>query len=99
MNFQSSNHFSAKQAATDMTSVKIAPSMQQYPVSSNSVPRMSISTLSSSFAMDLSLHSGMILLCFGSMGDYGQWKKWILITATLVCWARQFGFLGFKDPS
>jgi MFS-type transporter involved in bile tolerance (Atg22 family) len=33
------------------------------------------------------------------MGDYGHWKKWILITSTLTCWAMQFGFLGLKDPS
>lgn len=33
------------------------------------------------------------------MGDYGHWKKWILITSTLICWAMQFCFLGLKDPS
>lgn len=42
---------------------------------------------------------GVILLFFGSMGDYGEMKKWLLIFFTLVCWGGQFGFLGIKDPS
>ncbi|KAH6666730.1 autophagy protein [Halenospora varia] len=42
---------------------------------------------------------GVILITFGSMGDYGKWKKWILICSTLVCWAMQLSFLGLKDPS
>lgn len=42
---------------------------------------------------------GVVLICFGSMGDYGKWKKWILIISTIVCWATQFAFLGLKDPS
>lgn len=33
------------------------------------------------------------------MGDYGRWKKWVLISASVVCWATQFGFLGLKHPS
>ncbi|KAH8897438.1 autophagy protein [Thozetella sp. PMI_491] len=42
---------------------------------------------------------GVCLLCFGSMCDYGPWRKWILWTATIVCWATQFGFLGLKNGS
>lgn len=42
---------------------------------------------------------GAILLCCGSMGDYGKMKRWILIACTLVCWGAQFGFLGLKNPS
>lgn len=43
--------------------------------------------------------SGGILLCFGSLGDYGKWKKWILIVCSIVCWAAQFAFLGLKRGS
>jgi hypothetical protein len=42
---------------------------------------------------------GVLLLFLGSMGDYGPWKKWILITSSVVCWATQFGFLGLKHAS
>ena len=42
---------------------------------------------------------GALLLFLGSMGDYGQWKRYILIVASLICWAMQFGFLGLKHAS
>jgi hypothetical protein len=41
----------------------------------------------------------VFLLSLGSMGDYGRWKKWILIVASVICWATQFGFLGLKHAS
>lgn len=37
------------------------------------------------------------LVAFGSMCDYGPWRKWILWTATIICWATQFAFLGLKN--
>lgn len=43
--------------------------------------------------------NGTFLICFGSLGDYGSWKKGILIFWTFVCWATQFAFLGLKHPS
>ncbi|CAK7216173.1 hypothetical protein SCUCBS95973_002719 [Sporothrix curviconia] len=41
--------------------------------------------------------NGLLLLLLGPMGDYGRWKRWILLGSTLVCWATQFAFLGLKD--
>ncbi|OAP60509.1 hypothetical protein AYL99_05511 [Fonsecaea erecta] len=41
----------------------------------------------------------VLLLVLGSMGDYGPWKRSVLIGASIVCWGTQFGFLGLKHPS
>lgn len=41
--------------------------------------------------------NGVLLLALGPMGDYGHWKKWILLASTLVCWATQFAFLSLKN--
>lgn len=41
--------------------------------------------------------NGLLLLLLGPMGDYGRWKRWILLASTLVCWATQFAFLGLKN--
>ncbi|ORX35478.1 autophagy-related protein 22-like protein [Kockovaella imperatae] len=33
----------------------------------------------------------------GSIADYENWNKYILLIATVICWGVQFGFLGTKD--
>ncbi|KAH8892866.1 hypothetical protein GQ53DRAFT_718477 [Thozetella sp. PMI_491] len=35
----------------------------------------------------------------GSCADYGNWNKWILIAATVVCWASQFGWMGVQSSA
>ncbi|ORY22173.1 autophagy-related protein 22-like protein [Naematelia encephala] len=35
----------------------------------------------------------------GSCADYGIWNKWILIIATVISWAAQYGFLGITMSS
>ncbi|KAH8655436.1 autophagy protein [Xylariales sp. PMI_506] len=42
---------------------------------------------------------GALLILFGSLSDYGPWRRWVLWISTLVCWAVQFAFLGLKDGS
>lgn len=41
----------------------------------------------------------VLLTTIGSCADYGSWNKWILIVASVVCWATQYGFLGVTDSS
>ncbi|KAL4886059.1 autophagy-related protein 22-like protein [Aspergillus karnatakaensis] len=41
---------------------------------------------------------GFVLLCFGTISDYGSLKRWIFALCTVVCWGVQFGFLGLKRP-
>ncbi|EFX05301.1 autophagy protein [Grosmannia clavigera kw1407] len=41
--------------------------------------------------------NGFLLLLLGPMGDYGRWKRWILLACTLICWTTQFAFLGLKN--
>lgn len=35
----------------------------------------------------------------GSLADYGVWNKWVLIVATVICWASQFGWMGITQAS
>ncbi|GMK57198.1 hypothetical protein CspeluHIS016_0400320 [Cutaneotrichosporon spelunceum] len=41
----------------------------------------------------------LLFTTIGSAADYGSVSRWVLLLATLVCWASQFGFLGVTQPS
>ncbi|BEI94068.1 uncharacterized protein CcaverHIS019_0605270 [Cutaneotrichosporon cavernicola] len=41
----------------------------------------------------------LLFTTIGSAADYGSVSRWVLLLATVVCWASQFGFLGVTQPS
>lgn len=39
----------------------------------------------------------MFFTSVGSLADYNNYNKWVLIGATVTCWASQFGWMGITQ--